>query len=176
MKEYATRDIANICDLAPATVRKYAQKLEAAGHLFTKDDKGFRIFVDSDIELFKKMKEMSNDTGMNVESIAVKLVKQPNDDTEEAIQTESEVATPMPKDDSIQSDARYEALMNEIQSLKELIVAQQKYMDQRLEQHLKERDQRLTESIRQLQEFKQSLIEAAAVEEKKKPWWKVWGK
>lgn len=162
MKEYATKDMANICGLAPATVRKYAQQLEKAGHLFTKNDKGFRIFVDSDIELFKKMKDLSNDTGMNVEHIAESLINPKEGAAEQAIQSESEVATPIQRNDTIQSDARYEALIEEVKSLKELIMAQQQYMDQRLN----ERD-------RKLMEFQRTLLETAASKEKA-PWWKFW--
>jgi len=53
MKEYSTKDIANIVGIATPTVRKYAQALEKAGYTFIKNDQGFRIFSDKDIQIFE---------------------------------------------------------------------------------------------------------------------------
>lgn len=68
MKEYTTKDIANIVGIATPTVRKFAQILEKNGYNFMKNDKGNRIFFDSDIAFFQEIKERSNDTGMNVDN------------------------------------------------------------------------------------------------------------
>jgi DNA-binding transcriptional MerR regulator len=153
MKEYATKDIANIVEIATPTVRKYAQALEIKSYKFIKNDRGFRTYTDTDIQLFKRMKELSSDTGMNIESIAEKVIREHTISHNEAILNESEV-------DTLKENDRYDTILSEVKQLKELILAQQEYIDKKLS----ERDKRIVESIRQLQETKQ--LTATAKEKK----------
>ncbi|KYD30709.1 MerR family transcriptional regulator [Geobacillus sp. B4113_201601] len=169
MKEYSTKDIANIVGIATPTVRKYAQALEKAGYTFIKNDQGFRIFTDKDIQIFERMKEMSNDTGMPVDRIASMLVNEQKNDASDPIRIESEVATPLENElkmidesDIGRIDRQYEALLKEIQELKQIVIAQQKYIDERLNK----RDELLLQSIRALQEQKSAMIEGTQKQEK----------
>jgi DNA-binding transcriptional MerR regulator len=170
MKEYSTKDIANIVGIASPTVRKYAQALEKEGYTFIKNENGFRIFTDNDIQIFEQMKQMSNESGMNVYRIASILVNQQTQNETNTIHSESEVATPARNkseketlSDIERIDRRYESLLKEIQELKEMMMLQQKYIDERLEK----RDEILMQSIRSLQEQKQTLLEASTTKEKK---------
>ncbi len=169
MKEYSTKDIANIVGIATPTVRKYAQALEKAGYTFIKNDQGFRIFSDNDVQIFERIKEMSNDTGMPVDRIASMLVSEQKNDTSDPIRIESEVATPLENElkmidesDIGRIDRQYEALLKEIQELKQMVIAQQKYIDERLNK----RDEMLLKSIRALQEQKRAMIEETQKQEK----------
>ncbi|MED1679429.1 MerR family transcriptional regulator [Bacillus subtilis] len=169
MKEYSTKDIANIVGIATPTVRKYAQALEKAGYTFIKNDQGFRIFTDKDIQIFERIKEMSNDTGMPVDRIASMLVSEQKNDASDPIRIESEVATPLENElkmidesDIGRIDRQYEALLKEIQELKQIVIAQQKYIDERLNT----RDELLLQSIRALQEQKRAMIEGTQKQEK----------
>lgn len=169
MKEYSTKDIANIVGIATPTVRKYAQALEKAGYTFIKNDQGFRIFSDNDVQIFERIKEMSNDTGMPVDRIASMLVSEQKNDTSDPIRIESEVATPLENElkmidesDIGRIDRQYEALLKEIQELKQMLIAQQKYIDERLNT----RDELLLQSIRALQEQKRAMIEGTQKQEK----------
>jgi len=169
MKEYSTKDIANIVGIATPTVRKYSQALEKAGYTFIKNDQGFRIFTDKDIQIFERMKEMSNDTGMPVDRIASMLVSEQKNDASDPIRIESEVATPLENElkmidesDIGRIDRQYEALLKEIQELKQMLIAQQKYIDERLNK----RDEMLLKSIRALQEQKRAMIEETQKQEK----------
>ncbi|GAJ40293.1 MULTISPECIES: DUF3967 domain-containing protein [Anoxybacillaceae] len=169
MKEYSTKDIANIVGIATPTVRKYAQTLEKAGYTFIKNDQGFRIFTDKDIQIFERMKEMSNDTGMPVDRIASMLVNEQKNEVSDTIRIESEVATPLENElkiidesDIDRIDRQYEALLKEIQELKQMVIAQQKYIDERLNK----RDEMLLKSIRALQEQKRAMIEGTQKQEK----------
>ncbi|RDV23416.1 MerR family transcriptional regulator [Parageobacillus toebii] len=168
MKEYSTKDIANIVGIATPTVRKYAQALEKAGYTFIKNDQGFRIFTDKDIQIFERIKEMSNDTGMPVDRIASMLVNEQKNDASDPIRIESEVATPLEnelkiidKSDIDRIDRQYEALLKEIEELKQIVIAQQKYIDERLNK----RDELLLQSIRALQEQKSAMIEGTQKQE-----------
>lgn len=169
MKEYSTKDIANIVGIATPTVRKYAQALEKAGYTFIKNDQGFRIFSDNDVQIFERIKEMSNDTGMPVDRIASMLVSEQKNDASDPIRIESEVATPLENElkmidesDIGRIDRQYEALLKEIQELKQMLIAQQKYIDERLNT----RDELLLQSIRALQEQKRAMIEGTQKQEK----------
>jgi DNA-binding transcriptional MerR regulator len=169
MKEYSTKDIANIVGIATPTVRKYSQALEKAGYTFIKNDQGFRIFTDKDIQIFERMKEMSNDTGMPVDRIASMLVNEQKNEVSDPIRIESEVATPLENElkiidesDIDRIDRQYEALLKEIQELKQMLIAQQKYIDERLNK----RDEMLLKSIRALQEQKRAMIEETQKQEK----------
>lgn len=170
MKEYSTKDISNIVGIATPTVRKYAQALEKEGYIFTKNENGFRIFVDEDIEIFQQMKQMSNESGMNIVHIASTLINQRKQNPVDTIQNESKVATPVKSEakeekiiDINRIDKRYNTLLKEIQELKQLVREQQAYIDERLEK----RDQMITQSIRLLQEQRQALLEASTSKEKK---------
>lgn len=162
MKEYTTKDIANIAGIATPTVRKYAQILESNGYNFMKNGNGNRIFFDSDISIFQEIKKRSSDTGMNVDNIVKNLISEQKKDTDETIQSESHVITLKQNDDTSQNES-YKILLNEIQELKEMMKQQQVYIDHKLET----RDQLLLESIRAMQGIKQAQIETAAAERKK---------
>jgi DNA-binding transcriptional MerR regulator len=170
MKEYATKDIAKIVGIPTPKVRKYAQALEKAGYKFTRNDRGFRIFTDNAVPLFQEMIKLSYDTGVNVEQIALKLVEQQNSNTDSTIQLISVVAEPMQNEVKTSNllhieDERYETLLDEIESLKQLIINQQKYIEDLMEQ---QPDCKTLESLREFQEVKQQLLQIAAAQEKEK--------
>jgi DNA-binding transcriptional MerR regulator len=172
MKEYDTSDVANIVGIAKPTVNKYTRALEKAGYQITRNHKGNRIYTENDIRIIEKVKDQSNDTKMPVEQIANILVSQQKGNTDSTIQSISDITTLKENEvktgDSLHiNDEQYHTLLDEIDSLKQLIINQQKYIDEKLEQ----RDRRLLESIREMQEVKQLQLEIAATqeeEEKKK--------
>ncbi|MED3722708.1 DUF3967 domain-containing protein [Geobacillus stearothermophilus] len=90
-------------------------------------------------------------------------------DASDPIRIESEVATPLENElkmidesDIGRIDRQYEALLKEIQELKQIVIAQQKYIDERLNT----RDELLLQSIRALQEQKRAMIEGTQKQEK----------
>ncbi|WP_144977460.1 hypothetical protein [Geobacillus sp. C56-T2] len=84
---------------------------------------GFRIFSDKEIQIFERIKEMSNDTGgMPVDRTASMLVNEQKNDASDPIRIESEVATPLENElkmidesDIGRIDRQYEALLKETQ-------------------------------------------------------------
>lgn len=167
MKEYDTSEVANIVGIANPTVNKYSLALEKEGYLFTKNKRGHRIYTENDIEILEQIKIQSETTKMPVKQIVNMLISQRKGNTGESIQDVSDVITLKQNDEkivnTIQSDERYETLLNEIQQLKEMIIQQQTYIDKKLEA----RDQRLMESLRATIEAKQQAqIETATAEQK----------
>jgi DNA-binding transcriptional MerR regulator len=164
LKEYPTKDIAEIVGISAQKVRSYAQALEKAGYVITRNDRGFRIFTDNDVPLFQEMKKQSSETGMNVGEIALTLLKDQNNHSEPV---NSEVVTPIKNEVTTPDlpqieDDRYQLLLDEINTLKQLIEKQQKYIDDRIEQ----RDLKNIELIRKSQEVKKADLELAAAQEK----------
>jgi DNA-binding transcriptional MerR regulator len=167
LKEYPTKDIAEIVGISAQKVRSYAQALEKAGYAITRNDRGFRIFTDNDVPLFQEMKKQSSETGMNVGEIALTLLKDQNNHSEPV---NSEAVTPMQNEVTTPDlpqieDDRYQLLLDEINTLKQLIEKQQKYIDDRIEQ---QRDLKYIELLRKSQEVKKADLELAASQEKEK--------
>jgi DNA-binding transcriptional MerR regulator len=176
MKEYATKDIVNIVSIAPPTVRKYAQALEKAGYKFLKNDRGFRIFTDKDILIFKEMFQKSTDTGMNVEQIALMLVSQQKGNMDTSTQTISEVATP--RENEVQTSNLLH-IESEVKELKELVHKQSammlELMKQMDERDLK-RNNEWTEFVRENMQFRKQIAATQEEEKKKGFWQRLFGK
>jgi DNA-binding transcriptional MerR regulator len=170
MKEYPTKAIADLTGLSAQKVRSYAQALEKAGHNITRNDRGFRMFTEDDIPLFQEMIKQSNEAGMSVEEIALQLVASHNNDTSPEIELNPEADTPMQhevemRDLPVSEEDRYQILLEEINSLKQLIADQQKHIEECIEQ---QRDLKSLELLRESQEFKKQILEIAASQEQEK--------
>jgi DNA-binding transcriptional MerR regulator len=176
MKNYSTKDIANMTDIAESTVRKYAKLLEGQGYVFNRSISGYRIFTKQDIEVFLEFKNSSksdNSVEETAKNIASKYIVKPNtnkDNVSDDIQPRQGFKRDMLADLIKKVDVLTD--MNEKQTkfneeLLKRLDQQQKYIDQRLE----ERDQKLIESLRQSQEERKALLQIASAheEEQKHP-------
>ncbi|EHL79326.1 MerR family transcriptional regulator [Bacillus smithii] len=182
-KEYGTKDIANMVDIAESTVRKYAQALEKAGYRFIKNENGFRIYTDNDVFVFNEVKNLSKKNAMPVERIAKMIVfnqKQKIRDEAESDTLEKIQSNQQESSDIAQYDNRFNKLMNqldklnmiedivkELQEIKEVnrqlterVQEQEKFIKESLEK----RDRQLMESLNHALEFRQARIEAAIAE------------
>ena len=182
-KEYGTKDIANMVDIAESTVRKYAQVLEKAGYRFIKNENGFRIYTDNDVFVFNEVKNLSKKNAMPVERIAKMIVfnqKQKIRDEAESDTLEKIQSNQQESSDIAQYDNRFNKLMDqldklnmiedivkELQEIKEVnrqlterVQEQEKFIKESLEK----RDRQLMESLNHALEFRQARIEAAIAE------------
>lgn len=182
-KEYGTKDIANMVDIAESTVRKYAQALEKAGYKFIKNENGFRIYTDNDVFVFNEVKNLSKKNAMPVERIAKMIVfnqKQKIRDEAESDTLEKIQSNQQESSDIAQYDNRFNKLMDqldklnmiedivkELQEIKEVnrqlterVQEQEKFIKESLEK----RDRQLMESLNHALEFRQARIEAAIAE------------
>lgn len=182
-KEYGTKDIANMVDIAESTVRKYAQALEKAGYRFIKNENGFRIYTDNDVFVFNEVKNLSKKNAMPVERIAKMIVfnqKQKIRDEAESDTLEKIQSNQQESSDIAQYDNRFNKLMDqldklnmiedivkELQEIKEVnrqlterVQEQEKFIKESLEK----RDRQLMESLNYALEFRQARIEAAIAE------------
>jgi DNA-binding transcriptional MerR regulator len=188
--EYTTKDIASKVDIAESTVRKYSQVLEKAGYPFTKNENGRRIFHNDDIFVFNEMKNISKKNGMPVEKIAQMIVfdlKQPTrheaeSDTPIKVHLEQEKTS-----DIVQHDDRFNQLMkklekvdmiddivNDLAEMKQLnvqLLEQLKRQDEYIKNNLEQRDRKLMESLRTIQEQRQETKETAVAKQQQVGFW-----
>lgn len=173
MEEYSTKDIAKLAGLAESTVRKYAQLLEKNDYRFVRNVNGNRIFTELDIKIFlelkatpkeeKSIEEIASDIAGTYTAKAVTSKEEKSDDIQSNQESELDMLAILIK----KVDELTDMSQQQINFNKELVNKldqQQKYIDERLEQ----RDKKLMESIRLLQEEKQARLEMAATQEEKK--------
>ncbi|MDX8367816.1 DUF3967 domain-containing protein [Cytobacillus sp. IB215665] len=179
MKDYSTKDIANITDIAESTVRKYSQLLEASGYVFNRNASGYRIFTKQDKEIFFELKNASK-SDKSVEEIAhdiaskyIAKVDTTKDDVSGNTQPQQGIECDMLADLTKKLDVLTD--MSEKQNklnaeLLKKLDQQQKYIDERLN----ERDKLLMQSLNEATEVRKQI--AAATEEKKGFFAKLFGK
>ncbi|MGG1479531.1 hypothetical protein ABE402_01110 [Bacillus smithii] len=185
-KEYSTKDIANMVDIAESTVRKYAQALEKAGYRFRKTENGSRIYTDNDVFVFKEVKSLSKKSAVPVERMAKMIVI----NQKQKIQSEAEGETlkqvqsnQQESSDITQYDNRFNELMNQLDKLNmmEDIVKElrelnelnrqltERFQEQEIfiKESLEKRDRQLMKSLNQALEIRKARIEAAMAEKEK---------
>lgn len=174
---YSLKEIEKITGISVPSLSRYADEFK----YYIKDRKSGnkRLVHIESIPLLKKIKSYYSDH-LNTAQIHEKLKETPViidvKDEKDVITIQAEMM------DELKS--MKELFQQEIQQLKESIVAQQTYIDERMN----ERDKLLMESLRMMQEQKKAIVEVSTaiedVKERKKDdsshertnkkWWKFW--
>lgn len=153
VKVYSSKQVAERLSLQPVTIRKYSQMLEDQGYIFTKDDKGWRLYSEDDImslQYLSNMRAAGKTLDVSVDYVAT-LYRSNLSLSQSAIS------------------------LQEQNPLVEFVKAQQEFNQkilERLEASEKrqiERDQNLLKALRETQEVKKQI--AASTQKK---WWKFW--
>ena len=152
MKVYSSKEVAERLSLQPVTVRKYSQMLEEQGYVFTKDDKGWRLYSEDDIVSLKYLSNMRAAGKSLNESVEY-------------------VATLYRSNLSLLESA---ISLQEQNPLVEFVQMQQAF-NQKILERLEasenrqiERDQNLLKALRETQEVKKLVLS------KQKRWWEFW--
>lgn len=152
MKVYSSKEVAERLSLQPVTVRKYSQMLEEQGYVFTKDDKGWRLYSEDDIVSLKYLSNMRAAGKSLNESVEY-------------------VATLYRSNLSLLESA---ISLQEQNPLVEFIQMQQAF-NQKILERLEasenrqiERDHNLLKALRETQEVKKLVLS------KQKRWWEFW--
>lgn len=158
---YTPSDVAERLKVSPITIRKYTQALEEKGYQFKKDHRGWRSFSDNDIKALDYFSVL-RERGSTIEEAAETIGELYRSSLSVSV-------TDIPIQDNEFKDfmEKQEAFNKE---LLDRLDRQQKY----IENSLNERDEKLLNVIREMQETKKLL--AAAQEEKEPPkkWWQFW--
>lgn len=152
MKVYSSKEVAERLSLQPVTVRKYSQMLEEQGYIFTKDDKGWRLYSEDDIVSLQYLSNMRAAGKTLNESVDY-------------------VATLYRSNLSLSQSA---ISLQEQNPLVEFVQMQQAF-NQKILERLEasenrqiERDQNLLKALRETQEVKKLVLS------KQKRWWEFW--
>jgi DNA-binding transcriptional MerR regulator len=170
---YWAKEVAEALQISDSTLRKWCIALEKNGYEFTRGTNNSRAFVERDIIVLRRMKELVQGRGVTVEHAANAVISSVETDTrttgvheanevkEVAVRDSQEVviSTELLKQ-ILERQERLEALNQE---LLRRLDEQQRYINERLER----RDQQLMEAMRQVQET-QRLIATSQEEAKQK--------
>jgi DNA-binding transcriptional MerR regulator len=183
---YKAKDVMDKLDLKESVFKKYIGLLEREGYVVQKNQQGHRLFTDDDIKILESFIELSKYDGMTLESVAKQIgsVKK-NEGHDAMIDKSYDVMT-------LVETAVSNALQKQEERFRQVLKQQDEFNKQLLEridqQHsyiegkLKERDQLLIESLREVQETKKQMIEVTAAKEieekvrKKGFWSRLFGK
>jgi DNA-binding transcriptional MerR regulator len=166
---YWAKEVADALQISDSTLRKWCLALEKNGYQFTRGTNNSRAFVERDIIVLRRMKELIQNRGVTVEHAASTVISSVEADTRTTgVRETNEVAVRGDQDVVISGELlkqlleRQERLEALNQELLRRLDEQQKYINERLER----RDRRLMEALRQVQET-QRLIAASQEEAKK---------
>jgi len=161
---YHSKEIAKELDIGTSTIRKWCLLLEEKGYKFIRNEKNQRVFIQKDINILKRFKELTQNDGMTLENAINTVIEEYNRDD---ISSHNAI-----ENDNIK---RYE---EKIDLLLEHVENQQKFNQEllkRLEEqqvfineNLEKRDKYLMNLVRETQETKRLI---AATEETKKSFW-----
>ncbi|WP_179133901.1 MerR family transcriptional regulator [Halobacillus massiliensis] len=132
-------EVCKTLDIKDSTLRKYALLLKKHGYNFNHDSTGKRYYLNNDVMLLRRLKQLKSNGGMTLEQAAETVIKWAN---ETVIKT--------PKEDT---NIRYN---NDIKDLKETVAAQNdllKELFNRLDQQDKKIDKRFDQMNQSLEEY-----------------------
>lgn len=176
---YKTKEAMEMLDIKDSVFKKYLSILEKEGYVIQRNQQGHRLFTDKDIQTLEKFMELSKYDGMTLES-AAKMIGSTKRDHE--VITGSSHA---PMTESEQSYDVMTLVTNAVtaaleEQAKQHAVQLQQMQEQlnRIENNQKDRDLKLTQTLKESLEAKKLLLEvreqvSAAKEEDRRSLWGV---
>lgn len=156
-KAYWNHEVAQRLNMGKSTLRRWCLELEKQGYVFSKGEQDSRAFLEQDVLILEKMKQLQSQ-GKKLED----AIKQALSEHERVPLTPQSAPRSLDIDLKMEREQLKKELLEEIKQ--ELLSS-----EQRIFQKLDERDQVLVQHIREIQETKKLM---AAVQEKK--WWQFW--
>jgi DNA-binding transcriptional MerR regulator len=157
---YSPAEVSDTIKVKESTLRKYVNILESAGYVFSKNNRGHRQYKEKDVIALKRFIAASERPDMTLETASEQIVSMYN----KSIITHTDTT----------DIALQEQHSKDISELKEIVENQSKVIQElikRLEErdiYAAERDKKLIEGIRELQEQKKEMLQIAATNEAEK--------
>src|SRR4051812_15205261 len=154
---YSPGEVSDHLEIERQTVTKYARLFEENGYNFHKDDKGRRLYTDTNILMFKDLINQRNKHGITLETAAKSLTELYKSKSITVSDTELHTI---------------ETLLQEVQALKERLDKQEQFNEalinqlQKMDRSSLERHNHLTQSLKETME-ERKLIAATMEEEEK---------
>ncbi|KMJ56442.1 hypothetical protein AB685_21895 [Bacillus sp. LL01] len=157
-------ETATLLKIKESTLRKYCIELENAGHKFYKSARGHRAYANDDITILQRFITTKNAPNMTLQRSAEAVVK---------AHTSENVRVDVTEDQSLQKRHNNDIteLKKTVEKQNELLQALMKKMDQQqeyIDKRLGERNDAVTQSLREVQETKQLIAAAKQAEEESK--------
>ena len=156
-KAYWNHEVAQRLNIGKSTLRRWCLELEKQGYVFSKGEQDSRAFLEQDVLILEKTKQLQSQ-GKKLED----AIKQVLNEHERVPLTPQSAPRSLDIDLKMEREQLKKELLEEMKQ--ELLSS-----EQRIFQRLEERDQVLVQHIREIQETKKLM---AAVQEKK--WWQFW--
>jgi hypothetical protein len=165
---YTSSDMATLLKIQESTLRKYCIMLEEAGYKFHKNELGHRGFLNNDVIALKRLLEIKKHPDMTLKQAcnAVTVWVKENSVTDRD-------TTDITKHD--QHNDSYNTLSHQFKDFQEQqmqfnqeLLNQLKQQQEFIETSLKERDQKLTEALRETLETKKMIAAATEQQQQKK--------
>ena len=160
-------DVSKVLDLSPSTIKKYYLLIEQQGYRFKRNQQGHVLFVDQDVQMFKKLIQLKNEPGFTLSKAVDQVMSTITDMT---------VIT----DDVITDMTDMMVMTENVNAIKEIVISQQNQINslvkmqeesnKRIESGISKRDETLTQSLKETLEVKKMLIKFQEKQDKKK-WW-----
>lgn len=177
-KAYTTKEVSLTLDIGTSTLRKWCLSLEENGYPFARTESNKRLFVENDLVALKHYKVLLQEHNFTLENAAMIVISKFCNKASET-RTPSVLQENEEKErSSTRSDERIDQLIEYAERqeqfnkrLIERLDTQQKHIEKQqlyIEERLKERDEKLMESLRTFQDTKQEMLQIAAAKEEKK--------
>jgi DNA-binding transcriptional MerR regulator len=177
-KAYSTKEVSLTLDIGTSTLRKWCIALEENGYQFLRNEQNGRSFVEGDLVALKHFKHLVQKENFTLDNAAKIVTSKYKGGASKSI---TPAVLPEKKEetrDLMRSDEIIQSLLDHIErqeqfnrELLERLDRQQKYIEERLN----DRDQRLMEAMRSVQE-NQKLLAATQEEKRKGLWSRLFGK
>ena len=179
-KAYSTNELAEILKVSSPSLRRWSIELEKAGYTFAKSKhNGKRLFVQSDVEMFKVFQKMVQDNNITTENASKLIVER----FPKEVITGQSLSVQPENSENIQLQ---QSIIDYMEQMKDEIFTRLDEREQKEKEYIAKRDQSLVESMRatldtkkevaELKELVQTLVEQSATKEKKSFWSRIFKK
>lgn len=188
-KAYWISEVAELTGMNINTIRKYCLMLEQKGYRFTRDEQDRRAFLAKDITVIQEMNRLKRvekmtledavesiilrfaDSNTDVEATYVMPIITDNQTISESLQTQTEKIASLHDMFTRYIDDQNVRLKQQ-HLFNQSLLDQLKDLDRYIDTKLKERDERLMETLNVVLETKKLLV--ATQEKPKKKWFHFW--
>lgn len=182
-KAYSAKEIRTTLNIGDSTLRKWCLSLEKHGYLFSRNEQNRRFFVEEDIVVLRHFQTLVQDNNMPLDNaadvISSRFKREAFEDrTPSVIDDNNEEQRSQDRSIEIPDDL-IDYLKDHIQKQQDHIQKQEQFnkellekldkQEERIEERLKERDNRLIEVFRTTQENKKEAMELAASKDEEQP-------
>lgn len=166
-KLMSPKEVSHFLGIGDSTMRKWCLALEERGYNFMRTDQNKRLFSEKDQFVLGKFKVLVKDKNLSINNAAEILADKYSDDMVFSDETEESRLPEQSADNSSEINRKLEHMQTEIEQLKDLNRTLLVKLDEQYE-YIKERDQRVLETLQESKENKQLLLEMKEEQQKQK--------